>query len=109
MIDAFCDDTVDLDAFHATLGASTALEDFGDLALPTLLLQGTASRRPTRQICELLADALPAALLETIEGAGHMLPLTHRDAVNARVAAHLDGHSFHARRAALREPAVLST
>jgi pimeloyl-ACP methyl ester carboxylesterase len=37
----------------------------------------------------LLAEALPNARLRTIEGAGHMLPLTHREAVNAAIAEHL--------------------
>jgi pimeloyl-ACP methyl ester carboxylesterase len=57
--------------------------------VPTLLLRGSASPLPTRRIAELLAEALPNARLRTIEGAGHMLPLTHREAVNAAIAEHL--------------------
>jgi pimeloyl-ACP methyl ester carboxylesterase len=61
--------------------------------VPTLLVQGTRSPLPTRRICELLARALPEAQIATIEGAGHLSPLTHRDGVNALIAAHLDSNS----------------
>jgi hypothetical protein len=40
------------------------------------------------------------------QGAGHMLPITHRDEVNALVAAHIDANAFPVRRAASREPAA---
>ena len=59
------------------------------IAVPTLVLRGARSPRPTRRIAELLAESLPASRLQTIDGAGHMLPLTHKEAVNAAVAAHL--------------------
>jgi pimeloyl-ACP methyl ester carboxylesterase len=76
--------------FQATLNEPAALEDFAAMALPTLVVQGTCSPRPTRRICELLAGVLPDAQSRIVDGAGHMAPLTHRDAVNALVAAHLD-------------------
>jgi pimeloyl-ACP methyl ester carboxylesterase len=62
---------------------------YRQIAVPALVLRGTQSPRPTRRIAELVAKALPAARLETIDGAGHMLPLTHPESVNAAVAAHL--------------------
>ena len=79
--------------FEATLNEPAALEDFAAMTLPTLLVQGTVSPRPTRRICELLAGVLPDAQLVTIEGAGHMAPLTHRDAVNTLIAEHLASNS----------------
>ncbi len=79
--------------FHATLNEPARLHDFGLMALPTLLMQGAGSPSPTRRICELLARVLPDAQLKTIEGAGHMAPVTHRDEVNATVIAHLDSNS----------------
>ena len=79
--------------FHATLNELAALEQFTAMALPTLVLQGSASPLPTRRICELLAQALPDSQLRIIAGAGHMAPLTHRNAVSALVAAHLDSNS----------------
>lgn len=78
--------------FHATINEPVSLADFAEMALPTLVLQGACSPRPTRRICELITQALPNASIRTIEGASHMLPLTHRDAVNALIAAHLDLH-----------------
>lgn len=79
--------------FHATLNEPARLEDFGGLPLPTLVLQGACSPLPTRRICEQLARVLPESQLATIEGAGHMAPLTHRDSVNALIAAHVEVNS----------------
>jgi pimeloyl-ACP methyl ester carboxylesterase len=79
--------------FEATLNEPAALEDFAAVSLPTLVIQGTASPRPTRRICELLAGVLPDAALVSVEGAGHMAPMTHRDAVNKLIAAHLHSNS----------------
>jgi pimeloyl-ACP methyl ester carboxylesterase len=75
--------------FHATLNEPAGLDDFRLMALPTLVLQGACSPLPTRRICERLAGALPESSFEIVEGAGHMLPLTHRDEVNRLVATHL--------------------
>jgi len=78
--------------FHATLSEPARPEDFRMLALQTLIVQGSRSPLPTRRICELLARALPEACMKTIDGAGHMAPLTHRDEVNDLVVAHLDAN-----------------
>ena len=75
--------------FDATFGEPTRLQDFWALFVPVLLLQGSASPLPTRRICSQLARVLSDARIEVVEGAGHMLPLTHADLVNASVAAHL--------------------
>ncbi len=68
--------------FEATLNEPAVLRDFADMAIPTLVVQGSRSPRPTRRICELLAEVLPDAERVTVEGAGHMAPLTHREPVN---------------------------
>jgi pimeloyl-ACP methyl ester carboxylesterase len=75
--------------FWATMTESTPRSAYRHIAVPTLVLRGSVSPPPTRRIAELVADALPKARLQTIAGAGHMLPLTHREAVNAAVAEHL--------------------
>jgi pimeloyl-ACP methyl ester carboxylesterase len=77
--------------FHATLHEPASIEDFGSMALPTLVIQGSRSPLPTRRVCELLAGVLPDARLQIISGAGHMAPLTHREPVNDLIAAHLSG------------------
>jgi pimeloyl-ACP methyl ester carboxylesterase len=77
--------------FHATLHEPATLDDFRMLAVPTLVMQGACTKSPTHCICERLATALPEASLMTIPGAGHMLPLTHREQVNDLVMAHIEG------------------
>jgi pimeloyl-ACP methyl ester carboxylesterase len=83
-----CAAKVTLD-FEATMTELTPLAALRQIEVPTLILRGDASPLPTRRIAALLAEALPNACLRTIEGAGHMLPLTHREAVNAAIAEHL--------------------
>ena len=75
--------------FRAAMTDSTRFGSLRRITVPTLVLRGTASPRPTRRIAELVAQILPNARLHTIEGAGHMLPLTHREAVNTAIAEHL--------------------
>jgi pimeloyl-ACP methyl ester carboxylesterase len=75
--------------FEATMTDPTPIDALRRIAVPTLVLRGSASPRPTRRIAELVVEALPRACLRTIEGAGHMLPLTHREAVNMAIAGHL--------------------
>jgi pimeloyl-ACP methyl ester carboxylesterase len=75
--------------FQAAFAEPTRLQDFWALFMPVLVLQGAASPLPTRRICGQLARVLSDARIEVVEGAGHMLPLTHGDLVNASVAAHL--------------------
>src|SRR5262249_33582043 len=67
--------------FWATLTESTPLAAYGEIQVPTLVLRGARSPRPTQRIAELVASGLPAGRLQTIAGAGHMLALTHKDVV----------------------------
>jgi pimeloyl-ACP methyl ester carboxylesterase len=59
------------------------------LAMPSLLLLGGASRPETQRIVSMLFDTLPDATLGIVGRAGHMLPVTHRDTVNARILDHI--------------------
>ncbi len=77
--------------FQALFEEPTRLQDCWPLFMPTLLVQGSASPLPARRICGQLARIVFESRLEVVEGAGHMLPLTHAERVNALVAAHLDG------------------
>src|SRR5262245_42888136 len=63
--------------FWAALNEPTRLDDFATLRIPALVLRGSHSPSPTKRICLHLARTLPNAELHTIDGAGHMLPLTH--------------------------------
>jgi pimeloyl-ACP methyl ester carboxylesterase len=81
--------------FHAIFNARSRLADFSALTMPILLMQGACSPAPTRRICELLAHTIPDAELRTLDGAGHMAPITHREQVNAMIADQLDSISGH--------------
>lgn len=76
--------------FEATLNEPATLAEFRDMTVPTLVMQGTRSPRPTQSICELLMQALPDAKSAAIEGAGHLAPVTHRDRVNDLIAMRLE-------------------
>jgi len=86
--------------FHALLNEPADIEHVKEIALPTLLLQGAGTTLPSRRVCKRLRDALPAVQFRVVQGAGHMLPLTHRDEVNALIAAHLEVNALERREAA---------
>ena len=88
--------------FHATLNEPSRPEDFCSMTVQAQILYGTHSPRPARRVCGLLERILPEAGLKSIDGAGHMAPMTHRDQVNAMIVAHLDANS----RSASRRPAI---
>jgi hypothetical protein len=50
-----------------------------------------------------LRDALPAAQFKLVQGASHMLPVTHRDAVNGLIAEFLDSISTQGDHHAIQE------
>ena len=77
--------------FQALFDEPTRLQDCWPLFMPTLLIQGSASPLPARRICGQLSRIITGSQLEVVEGAGHMLPLTHAERVNALIAAHLEG------------------
>ncbi len=77
---ALCFDRTPADAYRA-------------IAAPTLILRGDRSPAAERRVCEILAETMPNATLETIAGAGHMGPLTHAEEVSARIAAHVRSRS----------------
>lgn len=56
------------------------------LNCPVLLLQGDRSPAVTAAINRALAARLPDARIETVAGAGHMLPITHAGPVSAAIA-----------------------
>jgi pimeloyl-ACP methyl ester carboxylesterase len=75
--------------FWAAMTEPTAPSDYRRIKAPALVLRGSASPAPARRIAEFVARNLPRSRLQTIEGAGHMLPLTHPDAVNRAIVEHL--------------------
>jgi pimeloyl-ACP methyl ester carboxylesterase len=51
----------------------------GDIVAPTLIIHGTADRNVPYEQSVWLADQIPGAKLISIEGADHMLPISHSD------------------------------
>src|SRR5262245_2879125 len=79
--------------FHALFSEPAGIEDVCNVDVPTLLVQGGGTELPPRCICARLRVALPEASFRVVRGAGHMLPITHRDEVNALIATHLQANS----------------
>jgi pimeloyl-ACP methyl ester carboxylesterase len=65
-----------------TLGA------YRRLRAPTLLVRGTRTTLTAHEVVERLAATLPQCDFVEIQGAGHMAPLSHPDAVNAAIETH---------------------
>ncbi len=84
----------------AVLGEPATLRDLRRIDRPVLLIQGGQTRLSTRCVCHRLAHALSDVEHRVVRGAGHMLPLTHRDEVNGLVVAFLGAQSRPARQAA---------
>ena len=63
------------------------------LAMPAMLVQGGCTTLPARCVVDRLRKALPAAAFRVVLGAGHMLPITHREQVNALSALHVDANA----------------
>jgi hypothetical protein len=55
-----------------------------------LVLRGEYAPAPTRILAERLAQILPLGRLRTVEGCGHMGPVTHADRVMSLMAAHIE-------------------
>lgn len=60
------------------------------LDVPTLVIAGLETPLPALRTAELVAEAIPAARLRLIAGAGHMVPRTHRHLVYPMIAEHLE-------------------
>ncbi|MGE0496145.1 MAG: alpha/beta hydrolase [Vulcanimicrobiota bacterium] len=69
----------------------TGLADYANLTMPVLLMTGEQTPASARRVCALLADSLPRARHLVIEGAGHMGPITHAEAVGRAIASQLSG------------------
>ncbi|MGF1622261.1 MAG: alpha/beta fold hydrolase [Rhodomicrobiaceae bacterium] len=66
-----------------------SLANVAALQMPALFIQGELSPQPSRAVVDILSSLLPQARVETVTGAGHMSPITHRDAINGLVCAHI--------------------
>ena len=78
--------------WDAIFSEPMSLDECAGLRVPTLLLSGDRGPAPVRRVTALLAGVLPNVIHGVVAGAGHMAPVTHADAVNAAIAAHLARH-----------------
>jgi pimeloyl-ACP methyl ester carboxylesterase len=67
----------------------TPHQAYATLSIPTLLMSGAVSPVAARRVVAVLGEAIPGARVRTVEGAGHMGPLTHAAEVNGWIADHL--------------------
>jgi len=75
--------------FRALIEEPTAASAYRKLAVPTLILRGEHAPLPARLIAQGLSNLLPASCLLTVDGAGHMGPLTHAPEVSALIVQHI--------------------
>jgi pimeloyl-ACP methyl ester carboxylesterase len=79
--------------FHewdAVMSEETTLEGWKTVQAKTLVMSDPQTRRPIREIVELFAAACPHWTFRSIEGGGHMAPLTRPELVNPIVRQFLD-------------------
>jgi pimeloyl-ACP methyl ester carboxylesterase len=75
--------------FRALIEEPTPASAYRKLGFPVRILRGAHAPLPTRLIAESLSHLLPASRLLTVEGAGHMGPLTHAPQVSALFVQHI--------------------
>lgn len=74
------------------LGADRTPQDaYHALSSNVLLLSGGRTPLAEQRVVQRLAEALPNARVQTFDKLGHMAPVTHADAVNEAIVAHLLG------------------
>ena len=75
--------------FRAVACEAGGLGDLGRIACPTLAVMGLESPTPSLRVTELVARAVPGAVLRIVPDAGHMLPLTDPHVVDPMIGRHL--------------------
>jgi pimeloyl-ACP methyl ester carboxylesterase len=75
--------------FGAVFDEGLSAAAYERLHVPTMIVRGDQSRAPAMSVAASLARAIPTATLHTVEGAGHMLPLTHKTQVHDAVMRHI--------------------
>jgi pimeloyl-ACP methyl ester carboxylesterase len=78
--------------WDAVMGEETTLEQWESVRAKTLVMSDPRTRRPIREIVEILAEACPHWHFHSIDG-GHMAPLTRPELVNPVVRQFLDAAS----------------
>src|SRR6266508_653793 len=77
--------------WDGVMNDTTPLEVWREIRAQTLLLRAAHTRRPIRELSELLLNAAPGWRLVEIPEAGHMAPMTRPDLVNPIIVDFLEG------------------
>jgi pimeloyl-ACP methyl ester carboxylesterase len=77
--------------WDAVMNETTPLGGWRGIRAQTLLIRAAQTRRPIRELSELLLDAIPGWRLVEVPEAGHMAPMTGPDLVNPIVVDFLEG------------------
>jgi pimeloyl-ACP methyl ester carboxylesterase len=64
-------------------------QNLAELGPRALLIRGTDSPQPMLRLVDALHSMMPGCTRRVIEGANHLLPLTHADAVAGALLSHL--------------------
>jgi pimeloyl-ACP methyl ester carboxylesterase len=76
--------------YHALSTEPATLAQFAQIDVPVLYILGERAPASVPGVARQLAPPLPRARVVTLEGIGHMGPITHPDVVNQAVARFLD-------------------
>lgn len=68
----------------------TPASEYAVIDVPALVLRGATTPPAARRVAIRVAHALPRGRTEVVEGAGHMGPITHAEAVARRLLAHFE-------------------
>ena len=79
------------EAQAAAVAAFDATDRLSELSVPTLVLYGDDDRVLPAGNADLLAERLPHATVERIEGGPHLFFIEERDEIDARIRSFLDG------------------
>jgi lipase len=71
------------------------VSDLRKIRVPTLVIQGGRTTAPERRLCEIVAEEVPEARQVVVEGASHMVPLTHPSTGAEALEAHLRSLDAH--------------
>lgn len=80
---------------RAALRFTLASKQLRSLTMPILVIKGTATRAGIQKMSELFAQAVPSAALEQVDGATHLLPITHAQTVNRLICSYLKSDTAH--------------
>ena len=75
--------------WQASFAADPGRARLSALAVPTLLVRGSDSPRPMRSLVDALHALMPGSARTVVEGANHLLPLTHASLLTSAILSNL--------------------